>query len=63
MFEHIKTVNCTDSVFIDNNRSIKNLFDMTPYRWRSPKEGIERLYALDSLKITVDVNIDVFRKP
>ena len=63
MFKHIKTVNCTDKVFIDSNESIRNLFDMTPYRWRSPKEGIERLYALDSLGITIDVNIDIFMKP
>ena len=63
MFKHIKTVNCTDKVFVDSNESIRNLFDMTPYRWRSPKEGIERLYALDSLGITIDVNIDIFMKP
>ena len=35
---------------------------MTPYKWRSPKDGVERLFSLDNLEITIDVNIDVFEK-
>jgi 23S rRNA (guanine745-N1)-methyltransferase len=35
---------------------------MTPYRWKSPKDGVERLLNLSELKITVDVNVDVFEK-
>lgn len=62
IFEHVKTINVLDKVKIKENESIKNLFDMTPYRWRSPKIGIERLYALNELDITIDVNIDIFRK-
>lgn len=62
IFEHEKTVNCKTKVLIGENESIKDLFDMTPYRWRSPKVGIERLFSLDSLEITIDVNIDIFIK-
>lgn len=62
IFEHVKTVNCIDKMKIDSNESIRNLFDMTPYRWRSPKDGIEKLFALDNLEITIDVNIDIFKK-
>lgn len=62
IFKHIKTINVQDEVLIKENQSIKNLFDMTPYRWRSPKEGIDRLFALENLKITIDVNIDIFQK-
>lgn len=43
-------------------QDIKNLFHMTPYRWKSPKEGVERLEKLKELEVTVDVNIDVYRK-
>ena len=62
IFKHCKTVNCTGKSFIAENESIRNLFDMTPYKWRSPKDGVERLFSLDSLEITIDVNIDVFEK-
>lgn len=47
---------------IVNNEDIRNLFDMTPYRWKSPREGVERLFQLDKLKVTIDVNIDIFEK-
>ena len=35
---------------------------MTPYRWKSPKDGVERLESLNYLEVTVDVNVDVYRK-
>lgn len=41
---------------------IKNLFHMTPYRWKSPKDGVEKLEALEKLEVTVDVNIDIYKK-
>lgn len=61
-FKHIETVNCFGKSLICENESIKNLFEMTPYRWRSPQKGIEKLYQLDKLEITIDVNIDIFEK-
>lgn len=62
IFKHCKTVNCTGKSFIKENESIKNLFDMTPYKWRSPKSGVDKLFSLNSLDITIDVNIDIFEK-
>lgn len=41
---------------------IKNLFHMTPYRWKSPIEGVKKLEVLDKLEVIVDVNIDIYRK-
>lgn len=41
---------------------IKNLFHMTPYRWKSPIEGVKKLEILNELEVTVDVNIDIYRK-
>lgn len=41
---------------------IKNLFHMTPYRWKSPKDGVERLEELKQLEVTVDVNVDIYKK-
>lgn len=61
-FSHIKTINYNYKVLINENESIINLFNMTPYRWRSPKEGVEKLFKLSNIEITVEVNIDVFEK-
>jgi 23S rRNA (guanine745-N1)-methyltransferase len=62
IFKHLSTINKTYETTIQENKNIKNLFNMTPYKWRSPKEGIEKLFDLDTLKITVDVNFDIFEK-
>lgn len=61
-FQLEKTVNVKYTETIKGNENIKSLFDMTPYKWRSPKEGVDRLYLLDELKVTIDVNLDLFRK-
>ena len=62
IFNYIETINCTYKTFIKENESIKNLFNMTPYRWRSPREGIEKLFSLNELKTFIDVNFDIFEK-
>ena len=62
IFTYLETINCTYKTFIRENESIKNLFNMTPYRWRSPREGIERLFSLNELETFVDVNFDIFTK-
>ncbi len=62
IFKYLETINCTYKTFIRENESIKNLFNMTPYRWRSPREGIERLFFLNELETFVDVNFDIFTK-
>ena len=41
---------------------IRALFQMTPYYWKTPKEGCERLAALDSLSTRIAFRIHVFRK-
>ena len=62
IFKYIETINCTYKTFIKENESIKNLFNMTPYRWRSPREGIEKLFSLSELETLIDVNFDIFEK-
>lgn len=42
--------------------ALKDLFQMTPYYWKTPKEGATRLAALDGLEITADFRIHVFRR-
>ncbi len=61
-FELEKTVNVKYTEIIKGNENIRSLFDMTPYKWRSPKDGVDKLYLLDELSVTIDVNLDIFRK-
>ena len=38
-----------------------DLFGMTPYAWKTPKEGVERLKALEELDVRASFRIHVFR--
>ncbi|MEG0765960.1 MAG: methyltransferase domain-containing protein [Pseudoflavonifractor sp.] len=40
----------------------QDLFRMTPYYWKTPKEGKERLAALDHLSVRGSFRVHVFRK-
>ena len=62
LFNYLETINIKYETEILEKESIENLFNMTPYRWRSPQKGVEKLFALDKLKTTVEVNIDIFEK-
>jgi 23S rRNA (guanine745-N1)-methyltransferase len=35
---------------------------MTPYAWKTPKAGVERLAALESLTVTAQFRIHVMEK-
>ena len=61
-FDLIETKNVKYKVKVQGKHDIMSLFDMTPYKWRTPKEGVERLGELETLEVTIDVNIDVFVK-
>lgn len=61
-FEHIKTVPVRYRINLNNREDIKALFGMTPYYWRSPKKGSEKLLSLNELECTVEFDILVFIK-
>lgn len=42
--------------------AVMDLFGMTPYAWKTPKEGVERLAALEQLSVTAAFRVHVFRK-
>ena len=42
--------------------ALADLFRMTPYYWKTPKEGAERLAALDGLRVRADFRVHVFRR-
>jgi 23S rRNA (guanine745-N1)-methyltransferase len=47
---------------LPSQKAISDLFAMTPYYYKSPKEGTERLCSLGKLTVTCGFDILIFRK-
>jgi 23S rRNA (guanine745-N1)-methyltransferase len=50
------------AITIESPTDIHNLFQMTPYYWKTPKAGAERLAALDTLTTRIAFRVHVFRR-
>ena len=50
------------TVRLVGNDHIMALFGMTPYAWKTPREGVERLKALDTLDTQIGFDIHIYRK-
>ena len=61
-WELIETVKAEKEIFIDNNEDINNLFKMTPYVYRSPKEAQEVLLKAEKLIVNAHFIIYVYKK-
>ncbi|MBR4071554.1 MAG: methyltransferase domain-containing protein [Clostridia bacterium] len=51
-----------EKVSLPDNETIMNLFTMTPFYHRCPKDGRERLEKTESLDVTVEAIIHVYKK-
>ena len=52
-----------ETVFtLPDQQAIHDLFTMTPYCWKTPKSGIMRMENLDSLTVTAQFRIHVYRR-
>jgi 23S rRNA (guanine745-N1)-methyltransferase len=49
-------------ITLQSQADIHALFQMTPYYWKTPKSGSERLAALDTLDCRISFRIHIFRK-
>ena len=49
-------------ITLENQADIHALFQMTPYYWKTPKAGAERLAALSSLDCRISFRIHIFKK-
>ena len=49
-------------ISLENQTDIHALFQMTPYYWKTPKAGAERLAALSSLDCRISFRIHIFKK-
>jgi len=49
-------------IHLENQADIQALFGMTPYAWKTPRSGKDRLAALDNLDCRIAFRVHVFRK-
>lgn len=50
------------SIHLNCSEDIMALFGMTPYAWKTPREGVERLKALTELDTQIGFDIHIYRK-
>lgn len=58
-YEAIVPVDFT--LHLENQADLQALFRMTPYCWKTPRSGVERLAALDSLDCQASFRVHIFR--
>ena len=61
-FDYEAIVPVDGRISLENQTDIHALFQMTPYYWKTPKEGAERLAALDTLDCRIAFRVHIFRK-
>ncbi len=61
-FELIRTDRITGSVFLDSPQTIKNLFMMTPYYYKTSEKDFNKLDLVSSLNIETEFGIIIYRK-
>jgi len=59
-YEAIIPVDAT--ITLESQADIHALFQMTPYYWKTPKAGSDRLAALDTLTTRIAFRIHIFKK-
>lgn len=60
-FRYLDVVPVSRAVMLERD-DLMDLFRMTPYVWKTPREGVERLRALERLQVTAAFRIHVFRR-
>ena len=59
-YQEIQAVDGT--IHLPDSQTIMDLFQMTPYFWKTPRQGAFRLAGLTQLDTTISFRIHVFRK-
>lgn len=60
-FEVCENIKVKYNVKLETKEDIMNLFIMTPYYYKTKKEGVEKIRKLDSLEVTLDFDITVYK--
>lgn len=61
-FSYLEVRRVEDRFTLSSQEAIHDLFQMTPYFWKTPKEGAAKLEALTELTVTISFQIHVFRR-
>ena len=61
-FSYVDILPVTTTFTLPDQASIQALFGMTPYAWKTPRAGVERLEQLEQLTVTADFRVHVFRR-
>lgn len=61
-FEHVSHTSLKYSFSLDDPALIEALFTMTPFYWRSPREGREKLLSLTQLTVSCETEYNVYKK-
>ena len=61
-FSYQRIVPVRYEITLDCPEDIRALFQMTPYCWKTPREGVEALSALKRLTTQVGFDLHVFRR-
>ncbi len=61
-FEYLEIVPVETLMELNSQEDLMDLFQMTPYAWKTPREGVERLAGLSALAVTAAFRIHVFRR-
>lgn len=61
-FELIQTVEVSNVFTLNSGEEILSLLHMTPYTWKTPKDGIQRLEKLSSLTVTAQFRVLVYKR-
>ena len=61
-FQYVTIARVRDRITLPCQEDIQALFGMTPYCWKTPRAGKERLAALDSLTTTAAFDIHIFER-
>lgn len=61
-FRYREIVPVEETVTLESREDIQNLFRMTPYFWKTPRAGAERLAALDRLEVRASFRVHIFER-
>ncbi len=61
-FDEVERIECSFDMELETGLDVERLFSMTPYFWRTPIGALEKIRALNGMKIRAEFYILVLRK-
>ena len=61
-FAYVDVKRVDARVHLPDSQTIRDLFGMTPYLWKTPKSGLDRLNALEELDTQISFDLHLFQR-